>query len=96
VEVVNESGIVLHKSKAPFIIELKSGRGYFDGERYTLKATAPGFTDGSLIVDSTVNGWYWGNIIFAGLIGFFIVDPLTGAMYTLPDTAHIELSQTKP
>jgi hypothetical protein len=95
VEIVNESGVVVHKAKAPFTVELKSGRDYFDGEKYTLKASAPGFTDGSLVLDSKVNGWYWGNFIFAGLIGFLIVDPMTGAMYTLPDTAHVELSPIK-
>jgi hypothetical protein len=96
VEIVNESGTVVHKAKAPFTVELKSGRDYFDGEKYTLKATAPGYADGSMILDTKVNGWYWGNIIFAGLIGFLIVDPLTGAMYTLPETAHIALSPTNP
>ena len=33
-----------------------------------------------------MNGWYIGNILFGGLIGFLIVDPLTGAM--LPPTAR--------
>jgi hypothetical protein len=31
----------------------------------------------------SVNGWYVGNVIFGGLVGFLIVDPLTGAMWVL-------------
>ncbi len=32
-----------------------------------------------------MNGWYWGNFAIGGLIGFLIVDPLTGAMYRIKD-----------
>jgi hypothetical protein len=39
-------------------------------------------------VDSRINGWYVGNIVFGGLIGWLIVDPLTGAMWTL-NTEHV-------
>lgn len=39
-----------------------------------------------------MDGWYFGNILFGGLIGFLIVDPATGAMYTLkPDTLNVHL-----
>jgi len=34
-------------------------------------------------VQGEVNGWYFGNVIFGGLIGLLAVDPATGAMYTL-------------
>ncbi|MCG2921469.1 hypothetical protein KZ305_25620, partial [Escherichia coli] len=34
-------------------------------------------------VKSRLNGWYFGNIIFGGLIGILVVDPMTGAMFTL-------------
>jgi hypothetical protein len=30
-----------------------------------------------------VSGWYFGNLLFGGVIGMLIVDPLTGAMYNL-------------
>lgn len=35
-----------------------------------------------------MDGWYVGNIIFGGLIGLLLVDPITGAMWKLPDTAQ--------
>ena len=38
------------------------------------------------------DGWYiGGNILVGGLIGWFIVDPLTGAMYTLPKEVNADL-----
>ena len=32
-----------------------------------------------------------GNILFGGLIGILIVDPITGAMWTLPDELTVTL-----
>jgi len=43
-------------------------------------------------VKLTVDGWYFGNVLFGGLIGILIVDPATGAMYTLkPNELNINL-----
>jgi hypothetical protein len=33
--------------------------------------------------DSTVNGWYVGNVILGGMIDLLVVNPATGAMWTL-------------
>jgi hypothetical protein len=44
-------------------------------------------------LDSTLSGWYFGNILIGGLIGLLIVDPLTGAMYDL-EPENIEQSLT--
>jgi hypothetical protein len=32
---------------------------------------------------ATLSGWYFGNIIFGGLIGMLAVDPATGAMWNI-------------
>jgi hypothetical protein len=58
-----------------------------------------GFKPHQLNIDGAVNGWYFGNIIFGGLIGMLAADPSTGGMFTLkPDTlsaarASLKLSQ---
>ena len=39
----------------------------------------------------SLNGWYIGNLLFGGLIGFLIVDPLTGAMYRFDDYVYVSL-----
>ncbi|WP_174263189.1 CsgG/HfaB family protein [Citrifermentans bemidjiense] len=41
-----------------------------------------------------MNGWYWGNIVFGGVIGLLIVDPATGAMWKMDDTLMVPLSPT--
>ena len=43
-----------------------------------------------------VSGWYaGGNLFFGGLIGYLIVDPMTGAMWTLKDL-HVNLESGLP
>jgi len=42
-----------------------------------------------------VGGWYIaGNILVGGLIGWFIVDPITGAMWNL-EPENVEMALTK-
>jgi hypothetical protein len=43
----------------------------------------PGYDSAEVNLDSSVSGWYFGNLLFGGVIGMLIVDPLTGAMYNL-------------
>ena len=62
---------------------LKKGRGYFKPETYTLSFSKEGYKPVDITVRGSVNGWYFGNVIFGGLIGLLAVDPATGAMYTL-------------
>lgn len=37
----------------------------------------------SIDITPKLSPWYFGNIVFGGLIGLFIVDPITGAMWDL-------------
>lgn len=84
-EIVNSRGIVVAQGVTPGRVLLESGRGYFKGEDYKVTYRKDGYQDTTVPLKTTVNGWYWGNILIGGLIGLLIVDPLTGAMYTLPD-----------
>lgn len=70
---------------------LESSRGYFSGQTYTLHFKKDGYADKTVTLDSSLSGWYWGNILVGGLIGMLIVDPLTGAMYKLPEQASADL-----
>jgi hypothetical protein len=84
-EIVNSRGMVVAHGVTPGKVLLESGRGYFKGEDYKVTFRKEGYSDSTVPLKTTVNGWYWGNILIGGLIGMLIVDPLTGAMYTLPD-----------
>ncbi len=56
-----------------------------------MKISKDGFTSKSVALRATLNGWYFGNLLFGGLLGLLIIDPATGAMYKLKQqTAVIE------
>ncbi|WP_434456782.1 hypothetical protein JQR85_15370 [Stutzerimonas urumqiensis] len=92
-EIKDHAGHVVHSGNTPSTVTLKSGRGYFRGETYTLTFKKDGFADKVVTLDSSLSGWYWGNILFGGLIGMLIVDPMTGAMYKLPEGTSADLGQ---
>jgi hypothetical protein len=93
VTIYDKSGKVISTNQTPAIVSLDRSQGYFRGQEYRIVIEKPGFKPSELRVRSTINGWYFGNIFFGGLIGMIIVDPLTGAMFTLsPD--HIEQTLT--
>jgi len=83
VKITNKSGAAVHSGSTPMTVTLKKGRGYFKPERYTVSITKEGYRNFDVTVEGAVNGWYFGNVIFGGLIGLLAVDPATGAMYTL-------------
>jgi len=65
----------------------KSDGSYWGGKKYTVTISKDGYDPQTIAVTSGANGWYIaGNIVFGGLIGWFIVDPFNGGMYNLtPD-----------
>jgi hypothetical protein len=94
VTVFDKSGQAIQTQQTPAILTLKSGRGYFLGAHYHLVLEKAGYQKAELDLSPTLNGWYLGNVIFGGLIGLLIVDPATGAMYTLtPKDVNLVLQQ---
>lgn len=78
------TNVVVASGKTPFTTALKKSRGFFQGAKYKVTLELPGFQTREALVDTRVSGWYVaGNIVFGGLIGWLIVDPATGAMWTL-------------
>lgn len=67
----------------PTSVTLSSKGGYFKGKTYMVEVSKEGFNTQKIEIISNINGWYFGNILLGGLIGMLIVDPLTGAMWTL-------------
>ena len=93
--IINKKGETIHNGTTPETVNLNSGSGYFEGEKYQLKVSKPGNTENYSVIDTSLNGWYWGNFLFGGLIGLLIVDPSTGAMWTLPETVSVDLKPAK-
>ncbi len=92
-EITDKNGTVVHTGNTPSTVTLKSGKGYFSGQTYTLRFKKEGYPDKTVELDSSLSGWYWGNILIGGLIGMLIVDPLTGAMYKLPEYASADMGK---
>lgn len=88
VRVVNDAGEEVFSGRTPANVTLTKKKGYFKGRSYTVTIEQAGFDPVEVEVKPTPSAWYiGGNIVFGGLIGWFIVDPLTGAMWTFePDS----------
>lgn len=82
----NSSGRTIQKGMTPSVVMLDSGAGFFRGETYRVKFEKEGYETSVAEIDTSLDPWYIGNILFGGLIGLLIVDPATGAMWKLPDS----------
>lgn len=83
VVITNKKGVEVYNGRTPMATRLKSGSSYFGPEKYKIVISKEGYETMVFEVKCTINGWYFGNIVFGGLIGMVIVDPITGAMYRL-------------
>lgn len=85
----DEGGAEIFKGMTPTTVTLPKSTGkYWGGKSFTVKISKEGFAEQTIPVASGANGWYIaGNLVFGGLIGWFIVDPLSGNMYTLSPEA---------
>lgn len=83
--VQDEAGKVVQRGTTPSVINLpRSDGSYFGAVRYKVSLEGSGNAES---VKSSPSMWYLGgNVFVGGLIGWLIVDPLNGTMYTLrPD-----------
>jgi hypothetical protein len=84
--VLNDGGDVVFEGTTPAIVPLAAGRGFFRGANYQLSVEKPGYEPIDGRVPRSLNLWYSvgnGMLGFGGAIGWLIVDPLTGAMWSL-------------
>lgn len=89
VVISDETGREVYKGKTPTSVTLaKSDGSYWGGKDYLVKVTKTGYKEQAIPIASNPNGWYIaGNLVFGGLIGWFVVDPHSGDMYTLSPAA---------
>lgn len=88
VEVTNKAGATVFSGTTPATASLASGSSYFTKETYTAKVQKEGYEPRQEIITTSINPWFWGNILFGGVIGALIVDPLTGAMYEVDQQSY--------
>lgn len=87
----NEGGFVVQSGRTPSSMILNASSGFFQGETYTLILNKEGYKEKTVIIDSSIDGWYFGNILFGGVLGLLIIDPATGAMFKLPERSETSL-----
>ena len=83
--ITDEKGAEIFKGSTPTSVTLKKSDGSYWGKKsYAVKISKEGYDEQTIPITASANGYYiGGNILFGGLIGWFIVDPNNGAMYTL-------------
>lgn len=81
VTIVNKTGEVVFNGTTPTEAQLARSSGAFSSEQYTVTIEKPGVGTETVVVKSTVNGWFIGNIILGGVVGM-VVDGATGAMFS--------------
>jgi hypothetical protein len=101
VTITDKKGNEVFKGKTPTTVTLRAGAGFFSKAEYQVRFNKQGFSEKIVPVNYRLNGWYFGNIVFGGLIGFLIVDPATGAMWKIKDpvvaeSLEKEISTTLP
>jgi len=89
----DERGLQIYKGQTPATITLTAGEAYFHAKSYTVTFSKPGYEEQTAVIKAGLDGWYIGNILFGGLIGVLIVDPLTGAMFSLPKELTVTLAK---
>ena len=72
---------------------MAAGESYFHAKTYYVTFSKTGYAEQQAVIKSSISGWYFGNILFGGLIGMLIVDPITGKMWKLPTEVSANLSQ---
>ena len=91
--VKKSNGLPIASGVTPATITLGASDGYFKPAKYTVEFRRKGVVQ-SVPLTAKIDGWYFGNILLGGLIGLLIVDPATGAMWSLNDTVVATFRQT--
>ena len=80
-----ESKQIVHKGQTPLIVPLSTKGGYFKSKEYDVTISKEGYVTKTINIDSFLSGWYAGNVILwpVAVIGGLIIDPLTGALWSL-------------
>lgn len=91
--ITDNNGYEVYNGTTPATIKLRASERYFTKAQYQVKFMKDGYESKTVPVYFKLDGWYFGNILFGGLIGLLIVDPATGAMYKI-DTEFLNETLT--
>lgn len=83
VTIMSEDGKTVVTTNTPAVVRLSRKQGYFSGQDYNVKFELAGYNPAETQIRAQLNPWYIGNVLVGGIIGLAVVDPLTGAMWSL-------------
>ena len=101
IQLSTSEGQVIASGMGSLTYEVKRSRGYFKGANYILTISAPGYQSQHIDLQSRLSGWYLGGNIFSGgLIGWLVIDPISGGMWVIDasnaqDTEHLKVTLLK-
>lgn len=93
VTVRDQNGAIVNRATTPALMMLPVGAGYFKKASYSFDFEKEGYDASTTIVSAQVDPWWIGNLVFGGLPGFLIVDPLTGSMWRMDQRIYGSLAQ---
>lgn len=94
VSIKDKYGAEVQKITTPAIVTLSSGGGWKSAS-YMFDFEKEGYESVTETIAADINGWYWGNIVFGGIIGLLLVDPATGAMWKLKDNVSANMYENR-
>ncbi|WGF90929.1 hypothetical protein [Marinivivus vitaminiproducens] len=87
VTITNLPGTTVYSGITPLTVKLPKSGGYFNGLEYTILFQQDGYVPQIRRVTPHPSAWFlFGNLALGGVIGWLIVDPITGAMWTFDET----------
>ncbi len=91
--ITDERGLAMHHGTTPATISLRAGESYFHAKIFRVEYSKAGYAPQYADISAEISGWYFGNILFGGLIGALIVDPITGKMWKLQPSYTANLAE---
>lgn len=84
-KITDERGNVIQQGITPTTVTLPKHNGrYFGRKTYVINFTKAGYQPLYFPLLTQINGKYiFGNILFGGPLGWFVLDPLNGGMYDI-------------
>ena len=91
----NENFDIVCTGTTPKTVFLESDSGFFKKAKYNIFFSLDGRENTNVDFNASIDPWYFGNILFGGLVGMLIVDPATGAMWELEKSVTVNLPKEK-
>jgi len=83
VSITDKKGKEIYLGNTPATVKLKAGAGFFSKAEYQVKFSSMGYDEKIVPITFKLDGWYFGNLLWGGVLGMLIIDPATGAMWKI-------------